>query len=165
MSLDRQKLLQGARAFCDAFARKADIPTILTHFSKTKTVQAFEHGDPALAPFLGRPFEGIEGVKEYFEVISSLLAYDNLKFSEFVVDAEEGKVAVKGQGRFTWLNTKESWDETFAYVLDFDEDAKVMRYQIWADSGAAYLGRVGKLKEVRKVGRYYFPVRRRRECS
>lgn len=151
MSLNRQSLVEPTQAFCDAFARKADIPTILTHFSRTKAISAFEYGDCALAPFLGRSFDGFEGVKKYFEIIGSLLVYDNLKFSEPVVDVEEHKVAIKGQGRFTWLETRESWDETFAYVLDFDEDAKVVRYQIWADSGAAYLARIGKLKEVQKV--------------
>lgn len=154
MSPTRRNLVEATQAFCDAFARKADIPTILTHFSKIKTISAFEYGDRALAPFLGRSFEGEEGVKKYFEIIGSLLAYDSLKYSELIVDVEERKVGVKGQGRFTWLETRESWDETFAYVLDFDEDAKVVRYQIWADSGAAYLARIGNLREVQKVGKH-----------
>ncbi|KAF5364312.1 hypothetical protein D9756_000777 [Leucocoprinus leucothites] len=153
MSKNRERLLQATQRFCAAFAEKADIPTILAHFSKTKAISAYEHGECALAPFLGRAFEGVEGVTRYFEILASLLAYDDLKFSEYVVDAEERKVAVKGQGAFTWLSTQESWDETFAYVLDFDEEGKVVRYQIWADSGAAYLARIGKLKEVQREER------------
>lgn len=156
MPLDRQCLLQSTQQFCDAFACKADIPTILTHFSQSQGVSVYEHGDVALAPFLGRSFEGMEGVKKYFDIIGSLLTYEHLEFGEFVVDTEERKVAVKGRGQFNWLETGESWNETFAYVLDFDEEAKVVRYQIWADSGAAYLARIGKLKEVQQVFEFDF---------
>ena len=42
----------------------------------------------------------------------------------------------------------QSWDEEFAYILDFDQSAKVTDYQVWADSGAAYLARRGELKQV-----------------
>ncbi|KAF9452159.1 hypothetical protein P691DRAFT_756623 [Macrolepiota fuliginosa MF-IS2] len=150
MLLSRQNLIQATQAFCDAFANKADISTILTYFSKTTTIIAFEHGEPALVPFLGRAFEGFEGVKRYFEIIGTLLAYHDLKFSEFIVDTEARKVSVKGEGIFTWLETMESWDETFTYVLDFDEEAKVVRYQVWADTGAAYLASIGKLDDIRK---------------
>lgn len=147
MASTRQQLVQATQSFCDAFTNRADIPTILTHFSQTENIIAYEHGNRALAPFLGRSFEGVDGVKKYFEIIGSLLAYEDIRFGEFVVDTEERKVAVKGWGRFTWLETGESWNEIFAYVLDFDEAEKIVRYQIWADSGAAYLARIGKLKE------------------
>lgn len=149
--MNRDKLLGAAVKFCSAFADKADVSTILTHFSTKKAISAYEHGDCALAPFLGRPFKGADGVKSYLEIIGSLLAYEYLTFSDYVVDQEVRKVAVKGQGRFIWLDTGETWNETFAYVLDFDEEAKVVRYQIWADTGAAYLARIGRLKEVQKV--------------
>jgi hypothetical protein len=62
-----------------------------------------------------------------------------------MVDIEERKVAVKGEAEFKWIATENKWDETFVYVLDFDEEDKVKRYQVWADSGAAYLARKGEL--------------------
>ncbi|TFK43272.1 hypothetical protein BDQ12DRAFT_731313 [Crucibulum laeve] len=151
MSPTRTNLLSVAKTFCDAFSQKKDVPPILALFSTTHQVSALEHGEPSLAPFLGRPFVGTANVQKYFEIIGSLLSYDDVKFSEFVVDTETSRVALKGQGKFTWLSTGESWDETFAYMLDFDDELKVTDYQVWADSGAAYLARVGKLDEVRKV--------------
>lgn len=110
-----------------------------------------EHGERCLAPFLGTCFTGLSGVQKYFERINSLLSYENMEFSNFVVDTEARKVALEGRAKFTWLSTKQSWDEAFAYVLDFDEEGKVAEYQIWADSGAAYLARIGKLDEIRKT--------------
>ena len=147
----RSALGTAAQSFCAAFAQHADIDQILRFFSTTHQITVVEHGEAALAPFLGRPFVGLPAVKAYFESISSLLSYENVKFSEFVVDVESSKVACKGQGKFTWLSTGESWDENFAYMIDFDSENKVTDYQVWADSGSAYLARVGKLDEVRKV--------------
>lgn len=59
------------------------------------------------------------------------------------------KVFVKGQATFTWIKTAQSWDETFTYSLDFDDELKVTDYQVWADSGAAYLARLGKLDDLK----------------
>jgi hypothetical protein len=98
-----------------------------------------------LAPFLGRPFND---PKDYFTLISELLTYDNMQFSEYMVDTEARKVNVKGKAKFTWLQTKQSWDEVFTYVLDFDDQAKITCYQVWADSGACYLAREGKLDDM-----------------
>lgn len=151
MTVTRSELLSAAQTFCDAFAQKKDVETILSLFSVEFQPSAIEHGEASLAPFLGKPFVGLENIKIYFETIGSLLSYEDVKFSQFVVDAEGRKVACKGKGKFTWRSTKESWDETFAYMLDFDEEGKVTDYQVWADSGAAYLARIGKLNEARKV--------------
>lgn len=104
-----------------------------------------------LAPFLGRHFEGTQGVGDYLGLVSSLLAFDELSLSEYVVDPEEKKVATKGRSLFKWKDTGESWDEAFAHVLDFDDEAKVVRYQIWADSGVAYLASKTGLENLRKV--------------
>jgi hypothetical protein len=60
-------------------------------------------------------------------------------------------VSVKGRAKFTWIKTRQSWDETFTYTLDFDDEAKVTDYQVWADSGAAYLARLGQLDGSRGV--------------
>ena len=73
-----------------------------------------------------------------------------MHFSEYIVDVEERRVAVKGKAEFTWISTNQKWNETFAYALDFDEKNKVTRYQVWADSGAAYLARIGELDQKRK---------------
>ncbi|KAF9468917.1 hypothetical protein BDZ94DRAFT_1208065 [Collybia nuda] len=148
----RKELLSSAQQFCEAFSRKEDITNLLSHFSTTHQISAIEHGEPSLAPFLGKSFSGTTGVQSYFEMISSLLSYENMTFSEFVVDTEARKVALKGNARFTWIATAERWEETFAYMLDFDEEGKVAEYQVWADSGAAYLARIGKLKNMRLSG-------------
>jgi hypothetical protein len=149
MAPSREKLGQSAHSFCDAFAEKKKLDAILSLFSTTHEVSVIEHGLSILAPFLGRPFIGISGVRQYFELIGSLLSYKDISFSQYVVDPESMKVSVKGKGTFTWLSTKQSWDETFTYTLDFDEELKVTQYQIWADSGAAYLASNGKLGNVK----------------
>ncbi|KAF6762815.1 transcription elongation factor S-II [Ephemerocybe angulata] len=138
MASNRKELLNATKKFCDAFSQKKDPQFILSMFTTRIPISAIEYGDPQQAPFLGRTFEGHEGVQEYFRIISELLSYENMSFSEYVVDVEEGKVSVKGRAKFTWLATGKAWDETFAYVLDFDE-AKISRYQIWSDTGSAYL--------------------------
>ncbi|KAI0708849.1 hypothetical protein C8T65DRAFT_206727 [Cerioporus squamosus] len=150
----REQLLKSAQALCDAFAAKADIQTLLSHFSTTHQISAFEHGLPALAPFLGRTFSGRDGansVASYFQLLQQYLTYDGMSFGTWVVDAEAQRVSVKGRAKFTWTEGEgngQSWDEQFAYILDFDQDAKVTDYQVWADSGAAYLARRGELNKV-----------------
>ncbi len=81
-----------------------------------------------------------------------------MSFVEWVVDTEVNKVCCKGKAKFRWveegskgMENQEWWDESFVYMLDFDMDAKVTDYQVWADSGAAYLARIGQLDEKRKV--------------
>lgn len=135
----RTDLLLASQEFCEAFARGDSPESILKLFSTTTDISAIEYGDPELAPFLGKVFEGEEGVKEYFETIGRLLVAENTSFSEYMVDEAQRKVSMKGNARFTWRSTGKAWNETFAYVLDFDEDARVFRYQIWSDTGSAYL--------------------------
>ncbi|OCH87390.1 hypothetical protein OBBRIDRAFT_837434 [Obba rivulosa] len=149
----RSHLLASAQALCDAFATKADVETLLSHFSSTHQISAIEHGLPLAAPFLGRRFTGRTGptsVPVYFQLLSKYLTYDSMSFSEWVVDTHAGKVSVKGAAKFTWTEGKgdgQSWDEEFVYVLDFDEECKVTDYQVWADSGAAYLAHRGELAD------------------
>ena len=69
-----------------------------------------------------------------------------MRFSNYIVDAEVGKVSVRGEAMFTNNKTGQSWDEVFTYVLEFDGDNKVKKYEVWADSGAAYLAARGELK-------------------
>ncbi|KAK5227449.1 hypothetical protein LTR47_008727 [Exophiala xenobiotica] len=130
-STSRQDLLSAAQAFCNTFAEQKPPEEIFSHFSSANDVLAVEHGLPQLAPFLGREFRGQDGIREYFQLLSSNLKYENMHFSNFVVDAEVSK----------------GWDEVFTYVLEFDPDNKVKVYEIWADSGAAYLASKGELKQ------------------
>lgn len=73
---------------------------------------------------------------------------------EWVVDPVACKVACKGTARFRWTEgpgAGQAWDEQFAYILDFDDECKVTEYQVWADSGAAYLARLGQLDGLNQV--------------
>lgn len=151
MAPSRDQLLHAAEAFCDAFASKKDLPTVLSGFSTTHEPSAIEYGDPCLAPFLGTRFVGIPAIEKYMTIIGSVLTYDDMSFSLFTVDTEASRVSCRGKAKFTWLSTGESWDETFAYMLDFDQDSKITEYQVWADSGAAYLAGIGKLAATQKV--------------
>ncbi|KIW94871.1 uncharacterized protein Z519_04849 [Cladophialophora bantiana CBS 173.52] len=144
-SLDRDTLLAAAQAFCNSFANKEAPDKVFSHFSSAEDVLALEHGLPQLAPFLGREFRGHHGLEEYFGLLSSTLKYENMRFSNFVVDPLVSKVSVRGEAKFIWTETGQSWDEVFTYVLEFDEESKVKVYEIWADSGAAYLASKGQL--------------------
>jgi hypothetical protein len=170
MPPSRNDLLQAAKALCDEFAAKNDIELIVAHFSTTHDCVALEHGEKCLAPFLGRfashivlshiltliplifvrPFTGITGIKEYFALLQRHLTYEDMSFSEYFADPDAQKVGVKGRAKFTWNSTGDSWNETFTYVLDFDHDCKVTNYEVWADSGAAYLASRGELTQVSK---------------
>jgi hypothetical protein len=155
MAPTRNQLLAAAKAFCDDFASKEDVETVLSHFSATHQCSVIEHGERSLTlPFLGQKFVGLPAIRKYYELIGELLNYANMRFSEFIVDVECSKVAVKGRATFTWIATGETWDETFAYALDFDDELMVTDQQVWADSGAAYLASTGKLREVRKVSEH-----------
>ena len=143
----REDLLKSAASFCSTFADKKPVEEVLSHFSTTHATSCFEHGLPALAPFLGRTFTK---PAEYLGVIAKYLAYKNMKFFAYMVDVETRKVNVQGRANFTWIETNESWDEVFTYVLDFDDEAKVTDWNVWADSGAAYLAKEGKLKDLEK---------------
>lgn len=141
----RDNLQKAAEAFCNAFATQADLDTILSFFSTQFEITAHENGLERLAPFLGRTFTGKSGVKEYFGLLQGYLTYENMVFKNYIVDASANKVSVRGEAKFTWVDTKQSWDEVFTYQLAFDTDGKVISYDVWADSGAAYLAGKGLL--------------------
>ncbi|KAJ7590684.1 hypothetical protein C8J56DRAFT_857917 [Mycena floridula] len=153
----RAQLLTAAQNFCDAFSQKSDIESIVSNFSATFQAEAIEHGDSALAAFLGRNFVGIDAIKSYFELVSSHLTYEDIKFAQHIVDIEGSKVVVTATGKFTWKSTGESWKEQFLWILVFDEDLKITNYQVWADSGSAYLASQGKLEELRKASYSFEP--------
>ena len=148
MSPTRQDLLSAAQTFCTSFASHKPPGETLSLFSTSPEVRAYEHGLPQLAPFLGREYKGREGLEKYFLLLSSHLTYENMRFGNYFADEVEKKVSVRGEARFTWISSGQSWDEVFTYVLAFDEDCRVLRYEIWADSGAAYLAGRGELSEL-----------------
>ncbi|KAJ5555005.1 hypothetical protein N7461_003475 [Penicillium sp. DV-2018c] len=125
------------------------------------TPLAHEHGLPQLAPFLGRPFKGQEGLKTYFNLLSAELSIENMVFEpdeEWVVDESCMAVCLRGSARFVAKGTGQGWDETFFYRIRIAEEGSagdkvdgrgrlaVCEYQVWADTGAAYLARIGGLK-------------------
>jgi hypothetical protein len=142
----RDQLLAAAQSFCTSFAQKAPPEIIFSHFSTSPNVLALEHGLPRLAPFLGREFRGHDGLRGYFDLLAEFLSYENMSFSNYLIDSDQSKVSVRGEARFTWTSTKQSWDEVFTYVLAFDEKYKVNVYEVWADSGAAFLASKGQLQ-------------------
>ncbi|TGJ87762.1 hypothetical protein E0Z10_g1026 [Xylaria hypoxylon] len=145
-TLTRNELLAAAKAFCDSFAQKKSLDEVLSHFSSPSPtgggaeIIVHEHGLPQLAPFLGRDFRGLEGAREYFETVGEYLSYEDMRFVEFIADAslgseehwgpsedgDGGKVVARGKARFTWTRL-------------------LRRYEVWADSGAAYLASRGEL--------------------
>lgn len=140
-STARDQLLSAAQRICNDFASHRDV---LAHFSTSTIPIAVEHGHSSLAPFLGREFVGLEDVKTYFYILAKTVKYDNMEFVEYIVDDQQRKVVAKGRAGFTWIETQQSWDEMFAYVLQFDDVYKLARYEVWADSGSAYLARTGQ---------------------
>jgi hypothetical protein len=146
MSSDREALLYAAANLCNAFACQYALEAILDHFSTTSEPFAIEHGLPQLAPFVGRPFKGLDGIKEYFGLLDEHVSFKDMYFVDYIVDTEVSKVSARGTATFTWKATNQSWDEVFTYVLGFDGDRKVKSYEVWADTGAAYLASQRKLK-------------------
>lgn len=142
----RAALLEAAQSFCAAFASGAAPAELLGHFTADRDrIVVHEHGLAQLAPFLGRAYRGAEGLARYVAAVSESLGFAGMAFGDFVVDEAARKVAARGEARFTWRSTGRAWDEVFLYVLAFDEHAKVEQYEIWADSGAAYLASQGRL--------------------
>lgn len=139
MSDARSELEEAAKGFCNSFAKKAPLEEVMSHFSRRYLTSAYEHGLPSLAPFLGQTFVGLDGVKIYFGLLAEYLSYEDMQFKNFIVDEKANKVGVRGEAKFTWRSTGKSWNEVFSYQLSFDENRKVVSYDVWADTGAAYL--------------------------
>jgi hypothetical protein len=84
----RSQLLHAARALCDDFAAKKDVDTLVAHFSNTHQCIAIEYGEQCLAPFIGRPFVGLDAIRFYFEQLAGFLTYENMRFSDWIIDSE-----------------------------------------------------------------------------
>lgn len=156
----RPGLLEPIYDFLDALTNPT--PTtpndLLSTFTTSPKPLVHEHGLPQLAPFLGRQFTGQDGVATYFELISSLLSIKNMVFEpeeSWVVDASCMAVSFRGKATFVWKETRQAWDETFVYRIKLavdggsaEERLAVCEYQVWADTGAAYLARRGRLGDL-----------------
>lgn len=68
-----------------------------------------------------------------------------MSFDDYIIDAAQSKVAVVGHARFRTKETGQSWQEVLAHRLLFDNDMRLTRYELWADSGSLHLARQGKL--------------------
>ncbi|KAL4956852.1 hypothetical protein BDW69DRAFT_64744 [Aspergillus filifer] len=154
MPYSRTTLISAIKSLLDAFSSGADTPTLLSTFTTFPEPTIHEHGLKELAPFLGRPFIGQEQLKTYFGLLSEHLGIEDASFDsedEWAVDAESMVVALRGKARFKSKKTGQAWDEIFAYMIEIAEgegsnELKVRRYEIWADTGAAYLALRGELK-------------------
>ncbi|KAL4918577.1 hypothetical protein BDW62DRAFT_200705 [Aspergillus aurantiobrunneus] len=156
----RTSLTTATKSLCTAFSTSAPLPTLLSTFTSTPPPRIHEHGLPSLAPFLGRTFSDRDGLTEYFNLLAESLTVEDMGFDEegsWAVDTETGVVCLRGRARFASKRTGEKWVETFIYRITLAEEqevdgreggVKVRVYEIWADTGAAYLAGRGELKDL-----------------
>ncbi|KAL4800604.1 hypothetical protein BDV19DRAFT_74077 [Aspergillus venezuelensis] len=150
----RTTLISATKSLLDAFSSGADTPTLLSTFTTSPVPTIHEHGLKELAPFLGRPFTGQEQLKTYFGLLSEHLGIEDASFDreeQWAVDSESMVVALRGKARFKSIKTGQAWDEVFAYRVEIAEEEgsrelKVRKYEVWADTGAAYLALKGELR-------------------
>lgn len=160
--MERQLLQEPVQDLLDAFKNPdpEDPDQLLSTFTTNPKPLAHEHGLPQLAPFLGRSFQGQEGISTYFDLLSSYLDIENMTFEPeetWIVDESCMAVSLRGTATFIWKQTQQAWDETFSYRIKVAEDVsddaekhgslKVSEYQVWADTGAAYLASLGELQK------------------
>ncbi|KAJ5111003.1 hypothetical protein N7532_001538 [Penicillium argentinense] len=153
----KTSLTEAVQHFLNALtASPPSTPNLLKTFTTNPRPLIHEHGLQQLAPFLGRTFTGSEGVTRYFEILAQYLSIEKMGFESedaWVVDEESMTVSLRGSARFVWKETGQAWDETFFYRLGLARDegegkVAVCEYRIWADTGAAYLARIGRLEDV-----------------
>ncbi|KAL2831086.1 hypothetical protein BDW59DRAFT_158033 [Aspergillus cavernicola] len=158
----RAFLLPPTQSLCKAFSTSAPLETLLSTFTTCPPPQIHEHGLPCLAPFLGRTFTGRDGVTEYVTLLNESLGIEKMEFDdvgEWVVDTESMVVCLRGGAKFVAKRSGERWDERFMYRISVAEEQggnskgvlKVREYEVWADTGAAYLAMRGELE--RGLGR------------
>lgn len=152
----REYLLRSTKKLCRIFASHGTIEEIASCFTSSSSsssstdnrIRLLEHGTPSeRVPFLGRTFYGLDGIYDYFSLVSETLEYTNMSFSDYSLDENLKIVTVRGTATFTWKATQKSWDEIFIYRIQLDTETgddendnnKIMIYEVWADSGAAYL--------------------------
>jgi hypothetical protein len=133
----RKLILAKAQSLATAIASKADPATIMSHFPESSKAFAHEYGPSPVTssiPFLGKTFEGYQGIEKYMSLLGELLEYENMEFFDYTVAEEEEVVTVKGRANWTYVKTAKKWDETFIWRLSrFDEEGKIGGYEVWAD--------------------------------
>ena len=82
---ERNRLLNAAKAFCEAFGRGEELPVVLSHFCKDAYI--LEHGLPLpQLPYLGKKFTGIDEdgedtstsmLADYFKLVGKYLNIEN----------------------------------------------------------------------------------------
>ncbi|KAL4923508.1 uncharacterized protein BDV17DRAFT_296290 [Aspergillus undulatus] len=155
----RQSLTRATQSLLNAFSSGADTPTLLSTFTANPAPQILEHGLRQLAPFLDRPFTGQSEVKQYFTILNEHLGIESVDLDDesfWVVDTETMVVCLRGNARFVSKRTGQKWDEVFIYRIEIAEEGKedaegraelkVRKYEVWADTGAAYLAMRGELE-------------------
>ncbi|KAJ6032253.1 hypothetical protein N7540_002985 [Penicillium herquei] len=158
--MDRSTLVEPVKALLAAFTSSEPPSSIASTFTTVPRPLIHEHGLPQLAPFIGRTFSGEEGISQYFEILSQTLNIHSMAFEpnfEWLVDIDNMCVTLRGTATFEWKDTRNSWSETFIYRISLRRDTSdnreksgrilVNEYHVWADTGAAYLARFGKLND------------------
>lgn len=72
-------------------------------------------------------------------MLQQYLTFQDMRFSDYMIDEVEKVVCVRGEAKFTWRETAKAWGEVFTYRLQYIEQEgqwKVIRYEVWADSGS-----------------------------
>ncbi|KAI0258713.1 hypothetical protein BC834DRAFT_1021985, partial [Gloeopeniophorella convolvens] len=64
------------------------LENVLSFFAPSLPAAVFEHGLPALAPFLGRTFEDLAKVAKYLTIVSDAIAFENARFTDYIVDPD-----------------------------------------------------------------------------
>lgn len=158
----RTTLLNPVHSLLDALISpppNAPITTLLSTFTTLPNPIIHEYGLPQLAPFLGRTFTGQDEIARYFELLTEYLSISKITFEPedaWLIDESRMAVSLRGSATFTWKSTRQGWDETFVYRIALAEELspeggralKVCEYRVWADTGAAYLARLGRLGEL-----------------
>jgi len=133
----RKLLLAKTQSLAAAVASQADFDTVMSHFSQSSAAFAHEYAPKSVSesiPFLGRTFEGYQGIEKYMSLMTEYLKYDNMEFFDYALAEEEEVVTVKGKAKWTFIKTGKQWVETFIWRLSqFDDEGKIGGYEVWAD--------------------------------
>ena len=124
-----RRVLEVLEAPTDSNIRATFNPYVVVH----------EHGpQTSVLPFLGRDFEGFEGVKQYLNALSETLDIMRMEWVELVAEQKSsglgGVVFAKGLGTFAIKRTTKRWNETFINRIEVNEEGQIVRYDIFAVS-------------------------------
>ncbi|GAA6042176.1 hypothetical protein JCM8097_004999 [Rhodosporidiobolus ruineniae] len=112
-----------------------------------------EHGPTGHAglPFLGRPFTGQDGIRDYYKLITSVLAGKGSRFDEKDLlvrldgeadGAEKATAVWTGEARWSVQKTGKEWDEAVVWKFKLRKEGEewmLEKWEVWADTLSAYL--------------------------